>query len=163
MWWNFIDVIVCLFVLTCTIGGLPVGFRWSAKISWRMSLLEEQDGVAVGIPSLPLEYIKCTLPATPLQRYLLPHGCLSCVLLHPSHWCCTLKFNQKTQDQFLLVISVPHFSGPKFELACSTTSSPSHSICHQILVPFIHRDFHGKVVHKCYAFWGVFISSKSTQ
>ena len=44
------DVIVCLLVLTCTVGivcRLPVGFRWSVKISWRVGLLEEQDGDVV--------------------------------------------------------------------------------------------------------------------
>ena len=40
------------------------------KYSWRMGLLEEQEGAVVGV-FWPLEYIKCTLPtlaATPLQR-----------------------------------------------------------------------------------------------
>ena len=59
VWWNVIDVLVCLLVLTrlcCIIGivcGLPVGFRWSVEISWRMGLLEEQDGAVVGV-FLPL-------------------------------------------------------------------------------------------------------------
>ena len=54
VWWN---VIVCLLVLTglcCTVRGLPVGFRWSVKLSW---ILEEHDGAVVGVfwplPSAP--------------------------------------------------------------------------------------------------------------
>ena len=67
----------CGLLLHC---GLPVGFRWSVKISWRMGLLEEQDGAVV--PSFwSIEYIKCTLPAlaaTPLQRtWLNESGWLS--------------------------------------------------------------------------------------
>ena len=55
VWWNVIDVIVCLLVLSrlcCTSGivcGLPVGFRWSVKISWRMGVFEKQDGAVVGV------------------------------------------------------------------------------------------------------------------
>ena len=50
-------VLLCLLVLTrlyCIIGivcRLLVGFRWLVKISWRMGLLEEQDGVVVGVPA----------------------------------------------------------------------------------------------------------------
>ena len=55
VWWNVIDVIVCLLVLTrpcCTIDtvcGLLVGFQWLVQISWRMGLLEEQEGAVVGV------------------------------------------------------------------------------------------------------------------
>ena len=57
LWWgNVIDVIEHLLVLSrlcCTSGivcGLPLGFRWSVKISWRMGVFEEQDGgTAVGV------------------------------------------------------------------------------------------------------------------
>ena len=44
VWWNVTDVIVWLLVLSrmcCTSGivcGLPMGFWWSVKISWRMGL-----------------------------------------------------------------------------------------------------------------------------
>ena len=61
LWWNVIDVLVCLLVLTrlcCIIGivcGLPVGFRWSVEISWRMGLLKEQDGAVDSCPSLPAQ------------------------------------------------------------------------------------------------------------
>ena len=46
VWWNFIDVIVCLLVLTSVLLALFVDFRW------RLGLLEEQDGAVVGVPSL---------------------------------------------------------------------------------------------------------------
>ena len=55
VWWNATDIIVWLNVLSrlcCTIGivfGLSVGFRWSVRISWRIGLLEEQDGAVVGV------------------------------------------------------------------------------------------------------------------
>ena len=52
MWWNVIDIIVCLLVLSCIIGivcGLTVGFWWSIKIFWRMVILEEQNGAVVGV------------------------------------------------------------------------------------------------------------------
>ena len=38
-WWH------CLW----TSGGLLVGLQWSVKISWRMSVLEEEDGAVVGV------------------------------------------------------------------------------------------------------------------
>ena len=44
------DIIVCLLVLSrlcCTIG--IVDFQWSVKFSWRMGVLEEQDGAVVGV------------------------------------------------------------------------------------------------------------------
>ena len=56
VWWNVIDVIECLLVLTrlcCTndvVCGLPVGFQWSVEISWRMGLLEEHGVVGVFWP-----------------------------------------------------------------------------------------------------------------
>ena len=40
VWWNIIDVIVYLLVLTMHQADLFVNFRWSVKISWRMGLLE---------------------------------------------------------------------------------------------------------------------------
>ena len=58
LWWG---MSLCAF---CTIGivcGLPVGFWWLAKISWRIGLIEEQDGAPPCFRSI--EYIKCTLPA----------------------------------------------------------------------------------------------------
>ena len=36
----------CIFGIVC---GLPVGFRCSVEISWRMDLLEKQDGAVVGV------------------------------------------------------------------------------------------------------------------
>ena len=47
VWWNIIDVIVCLLVLSRLCCGLPVGFGWSVKISCRMGVLEEQHGAVV--------------------------------------------------------------------------------------------------------------------
>ena len=53
--WNVIDDLVFVLVLSelcCTSGivcGLPVGFRWSVKISLRMGIPEEQDGAVVGV------------------------------------------------------------------------------------------------------------------
>ena len=47
---------VVINVIVSTIGivsGLPLGFRWSVEISWRMGLFEEQDGAFVGV-FLPL-------------------------------------------------------------------------------------------------------------
>ena len=43
--------------------GLPLGFRWSVEISWRMGLLEEQDGAVVGVflPVRSSEYINLRL------------------------------------------------------------------------------------------------------
>ena len=47
VWWNVIDVIVWHAIgIVC---GLLVGFQWSITISWRMGVLEEQDGVVVGV------------------------------------------------------------------------------------------------------------------
>ena len=54
-----------MFRLYCTTGivcGFLVGFWWSVKISWRMGILEEQDGGVVGVfwslpPSGPLSII----------------------------------------------------------------------------------------------------------
>ena len=49
---NVIDVIVCLLLLSwlcCIVCGLPVGFRWLVNISWRMDVLEEQDGAVLGV------------------------------------------------------------------------------------------------------------------
>ena len=46
-------------------------FQWSVEISWRMGLLEEQDGVVGHVLARSIEYIKYTLlalAATPLQR-----------------------------------------------------------------------------------------------
>ena len=71
VWWNVIDVIASLLVLTrlfCIIAivcGLLVGFRWSVEISWRMGLLEEQDGAVVGV-FLPL-------PSGPASSILNAH------------------------------------------------------------------------------------------
>ena len=69
---DVIDVIVCLLVLSrlsCTVCGLPVGSWWSVKISWGVSVLEEEDSAVVGVfwPHLysfrSIEYIKYTHPA----------------------------------------------------------------------------------------------------
>ena len=52
VWWNVIDVLVCLLVLSrlcCTssiVCEIPVGL---VKISRRKGILEEQDGVVVGV------------------------------------------------------------------------------------------------------------------
>ena len=77
-WWNVNDIIVCLLVLSrlcCTSGsvcGLPVGFRWSVNIFWRMGVLEEQDdalGVICPWPSFrSIGYIKCTLPSLAAKK-----------------------------------------------------------------------------------------------
>ena len=51
MWWNGTDIIACVLMLwglCCVSGkdcGLPVNFRRSVKVSLRMGILEEQDGV----------------------------------------------------------------------------------------------------------------------
>ena len=61
MWWNVIDVLVCLLKLTrlcCNIGIVPVGFRWSVE--------PQQDGAVVDV-FLPLPASGRTLP--------LPHPC----------------------------------------------------------------------------------------
>ena len=61
VWWNVIDVIVCLLVLTrlCCGSGIVYGLPVVVKIYWRMGLLEERDGAVVGV----FWSIKCTLPA----------------------------------------------------------------------------------------------------
>ena len=46
VWRNVSDVIVCLLVLTML---LFVDFQLSVKFSWRMGLLEEQEGAVVGV------------------------------------------------------------------------------------------------------------------
>ena len=62
------DVIVCLLPGCAVLLALFVDFQWLVKFSWRMDLLEEQHGVVVGV-LWPLAHpLKCTLPATPLQR-----------------------------------------------------------------------------------------------
>ena len=62
--------------------GPPVSFRWSVKMSWRMGILEEQDGAAVGLfwfrpASGPLctKYTLPALAATPLQQTWLNESC----------------------------------------------------------------------------------------
>ena len=65
--------------MCCTIG--IVDFRWSVKNSWRMGLVEEQDGTIVGV-FWTLPYMKCMPhPCSGhdwmrVVGYLLPHGCL---------------------------------------------------------------------------------------
>ena len=55
VWWSGTDIIVCILILLrlcCVSGnvcGLPVGFRWSVNFSWRVGVLEEQDGVVLGV------------------------------------------------------------------------------------------------------------------
>ena len=52
---NGTDVIACVLMLwrPCCISGkvcgLPVSFRWSVKLSLRMGVLEEGDGVVLGV------------------------------------------------------------------------------------------------------------------
>ena len=52
---------LCAFWCCAVLVALFVDFRWLVKISWRMGVLEEQDGVAVGVfwplPSGPLSII----------------------------------------------------------------------------------------------------------
>ena len=56
------------------ICGLMVGFWWSVKFSWRMGILEQEDGTVVGVywplpsglASDPLTLL--ALAATPLQQ-----------------------------------------------------------------------------------------------
>ena len=64
---SVVEVMVCPLVLSrlcCNssiVCGFPVGFRWSVKISWRMAILEQQDGAVVGL-SWPL------LASSPLKH-----------------------------------------------------------------------------------------------
>ena len=54
-----------------------VDFRWSVEISWRMGLLEEQDGDVVGV-FLPLPFGPASGPLSILNAYFrlyLPHLC----------------------------------------------------------------------------------------
>ena len=60
VWWN---VIVCLLVLSCTLGIVDI--QWSVNIYWIMGVLEEEGGAVVW-PSF--WYTLVTLAATPLQR-----------------------------------------------------------------------------------------------
>ena len=77
VWWNVINVIVCLLVLTrlcCTIGivcGLLVGYQWSVEISWRMGLLAEEDGAVFW----PLPSGLASSPLSILDAHFLPHPC----------------------------------------------------------------------------------------
>ena len=81
-----IDVLVCLFRLCCIIGivcGLLVGFQWSVEISWRMGLLEEQDGAVVGM-FLPLPSSRLKVLITIKKKKInhmraCPVVCVQCI------------------------------------------------------------------------------------
>ena len=106
----YTDIIVYILILSnlcCVSGhvcGISVGFHWSVKVSLRIGVLEEQDGVVLGV-SWPLpadlasyhwstsnKHFRLQLPhpcsrhdRTGMAGYLVPHGCPLCGL--GDQWC----------------------------------------------------------------------------